>query len=520
MSGVGKRFLDAGYTTPKPLLLVQGKMVLEHILHQFPDVKNVLFIVNEKHFNSNELDLENTLKRISPNCKIAVVKIHDKGPGWAIKQSSKFIMKDAPVIVNYCDFNALWPREELRNFLNSDLDGIISTYTGFHPHMLRNQSFAYVKKNSEGFVIDIQEKSPWTDTPLDEEASTGMYGFRSGKLLLDSIDEQIRENISLNNEFYISLTYKTLLRKTKKVKTFLVDYFMQWGTPEDLSDFYYWDSLFEKKSKIENSPRSAPSENSLFLAAGEGKRFSEAGYLTPKPLLNIESSTIISKAVQSIGTKKNYLVTRKEVISEENISNIEKLFDQILFLNTLTRGQAESALFGLEMIIEESVTVSTCDSILIPSLLSVESDKKNLLLVWIQKNFQPGYLDTASFGWVKIKNNSHEIEKVKIKKELDLNEYDDWSMVTGTFTFGNSENAKALIKELIDSNTTVNNEYYLDSVIQLAIEKKWKVLGVEPDLFINLGTPQEYESFKYWQKCLSQWSEHPYTEITLKREKD
>jgi NDP-sugar pyrophosphorylase family protein len=37
MSGMGKRFIDAGYFDPKPLIIVEGKPIIEHIINLFPN---------------------------------------------------------------------------------------------------------------------------------------------------------------------------------------------------------------------------------------------------------------------------------------------------------------------------------------------------------------------------------------------------------------------------------------------------------------------------------------------------
>ena len=34
---MGKRFIDAGYFDPKPLIIVEGKPIIEHIINLFPN---------------------------------------------------------------------------------------------------------------------------------------------------------------------------------------------------------------------------------------------------------------------------------------------------------------------------------------------------------------------------------------------------------------------------------------------------------------------------------------------------
>ena len=44
MSGFGERFRSAGYDTPKPLIEVDGKPIIEHIVEMFPGNTNFIFI--------------------------------------------------------------------------------------------------------------------------------------------------------------------------------------------------------------------------------------------------------------------------------------------------------------------------------------------------------------------------------------------------------------------------------------------------------------------------------------------
>jgi hypothetical protein len=66
---------------------------------------------------------------------------------------------------------------------------------------------------------------------------------------------------------------------------------------------------------------------------------------------------------------------------------------------------------------------------------------------------------------------------------------------------------------LLSENHKINSEYYLDQVIEVAIEAGLKVKKKEADLFISLGTPNEYESFNYWLNCFRDWKVHPLSDF-------
>ena len=49
MSGLSSRFTNAGYTIPKFMIEIDGKLVIEHIVNLYPKDSDFLFIINDKH---------------------------------------------------------------------------------------------------------------------------------------------------------------------------------------------------------------------------------------------------------------------------------------------------------------------------------------------------------------------------------------------------------------------------------------------------------------------------------------
>ncbi len=49
------------------------------------------------------------------------------------------------------------------------------------------------------------------------------------------------EDLSLNDEYYISLVYQLMLRDKLKIHVYdKIKYFCQWGTPQDLREYSFW----------------------------------------------------------------------------------------------------------------------------------------------------------------------------------------------------------------------------------------------------------------------------------------
>ena len=55
MSGQSSRFSSAGYTTPKHLIEIDGRKVIEHIIDLYPKDSEFVFIINDKHKDETDV---------------------------------------------------------------------------------------------------------------------------------------------------------------------------------------------------------------------------------------------------------------------------------------------------------------------------------------------------------------------------------------------------------------------------------------------------------------------------------
>src|SRR3989304_6825745 len=96
MSGIGKRFLDAGYKDPKPLIKVDEKPIIEHVVNLFPGEQNFIFICNNEHLRNT--DMQKILQSIAPKGKIVAIFPHKKGPVYATSYVFDLLNDDEEVI--------------------------------------------------------------------------------------------------------------------------------------------------------------------------------------------------------------------------------------------------------------------------------------------------------------------------------------------------------------------------------------------------------------------------------------
>lgn len=517
MSGFGERFRRAGYNVPKPLINVEGKPIISHVIDLFPGEKNLHFICNEDHLNNSKFKMKEILSEIAPEAKIHAIEPHKLGPVHAISKIYDYINDDLPTIINYCDFTCYWDWSQVKDkMLHPSIDGCIPAYKGFHPHSLGNTNYAYMKTQNDT-VLDIQEKQPYTKNRMQEYASSGTYYFKNGMLLKKSCEFIFEENHNTNGEFYASMLYKYLFARKKNVSVIELEHFMQWGTPQDLNEYNYWSDAFKKIDKKQNTKKNL-NDILLIPAAGEGSRFKDQGYKEIKPRIKVSGETMLIGAVSDLPKANDYIfVLRKDIDEMSDIEYEIKSFNKrskIHLLDGLTDGQAVTILEGLKKIKKEdfnkSITVGTCDNGVIfnsEKLSNIFQSRDCDVILWGIRGYPNAAKYPQQYGWIEESNNNN-VKKVSVKTPLENPESD--SIVIGTFTFKKVSDLKTCIEHLISSNKRVNGEFYMDSAINSAIELGLSVKHFEVDSFLCWGTPNDLKTYEYWEKCFSKWNSHPF----------
>ncbi len=259
MSGQGSRFKAVGYQDVKPLISVDGKSIIAHVLDMFPDEDDVVFICNKEHLADPRVRMREILLKLKPNAQIVSVPGHRKGPVYDTAQAFDVINDDEEVIVSYCDFTQRWDYAKFKaDLLSKKPAGAVPSYTGFHPHLLHKNLYAGILADKNGWLTDIQEKHCFTKNPEDSFHSGGIYYFASGTILKKYSHELIKTDLNLNGEFYTSMLYYLLKRDNLPIYVPTATHFMQWGTPTDLEEYEAWSEKIHQDLGREKRPSAIP----------------------------------------------------------------------------------------------------------------------------------------------------------------------------------------------------------------------------------------------------------------------
>jgi NDP-sugar pyrophosphorylase family protein len=502
MSGLGRRFLQAGITVPKPLIEVLGKPMMAHVLEMYKGWDDVVFIVNRNHIENPEFRMEEILLGLRPTGKIVAIDSHSFGPSYAVLKARELIAMDKPVVVNYCDFAGEFDLAAYEKQLWEN-DASLLTFTGFHPHMLRSTNFAYVEKSSTGFVSNIKEKESFTSDPMSEEASAGSYGFSSGANLINAIEKQFKEKLSLNGEFYTSLTLKPVLNDGGQVSSLKMKSFYCWGTPEDVADFDYWtDSIKNIELEIETKHTNLP-QATVLLAAGKGERIASS-IAVPKPAIPVLGKALWEMSARSCKENIQSII----VVRDETYPFLKIPLDVTpVILENTTRGQADSARIGLDALKISDATpvhILATDNVLPPNfsqeVMGFISNLNLDIVVWTVSGYPPAELSPEHFSWVKVESSV--ITGVLYKEAPPKNEA-GWTIISGNFSFRSPIVATKLIDDLLSKiESKINNEYYLDSVITLTLGAEISIGAIEIPHYFSLGTADELLTYNYWTRVL------------------
>lgn len=519
MSGFGERFRRAGYSVPKPLIEIEGKPIIAHVIDMFPGETDFIFICSEDHLDHPEYHMEETLQRFCPTGRIIGIPPHKLGPVYAVLQVEHLIDPQRPVVVNYCDFTCYWDWHHFKDFVAcTACAGAIPAYKGFHPHSLGSTNYAYMREEG-GWVLAIQEKQPYTNNRMEEYASSGTYYFASGALMRDAFRGALDQELKTGDEFYVSLTYRPMLARQQPVAVYPLQHFMQWGTPEDVAEYEDWSAVY--RCLIAANQASTATRGAVIVPmAGLGRRFAKEGYSLTKPLIPVSGKPMVVQAVHDLPAANHHVfVLRRDMVGyQETVDALRREYPSAILevLPDVTDGQACTALAGLD-VLERSigdvygpVTFGACDNGAlydVSRLNQLLDDPTVDVIVWGVRGYANAARHPHMYGWID--SGEDRIRRISVKSPLGAPDRDP--IVLGTFTFRRTDDFRRAVGRLIDRDGRVNGEFYIDSCINDAIELGLRCVLFEVDHFLCWGTPNDLRTFEYWQSCFDKWPSHPYS---------
>jgi len=230
MAGMGSRFVDKGYSKPKPFIEFRNKPMVEHVLENLKIPNAQYFLIARKE----HVDIEyKAVKNIEKNYKAQFIVIDKltEGTACSVLYARKFINNNTPLLIANSDQII---DVDINRFVDDcydrNLDGSILTFIDKE----RNSKWSFAKIDKNRFVTEVKEK-----VPISEYATVGIYLFSKGYDFVNGAIDMIVNNDRVNNEFYTCPVYNYLIKEKKKIGVFNIsqEEMHGIGTPEDLAKY-------------------------------------------------------------------------------------------------------------------------------------------------------------------------------------------------------------------------------------------------------------------------------------------
>jgi UDP-N-acetylglucosamine diphosphorylase / glucose-1-phosphate thymidylyltransferase / UDP-N-acetylgalactosamine diphosphorylase / glucosamine-1-phosphate N-acetyltransferase / galactosamine-1-phosphate N-acetyltransferase len=225
MAGLGSRFSQAGYTTPKPLIPVLGKPMYAWAVDSLPlaAATQLIFILlrSQPEYPVLKRDLEERYAARHP----LVLDVPELTAGQAVTvlRAKEIIDNETPLLIHNADTAFEVDQRWVREAMDSHTDGALLVFRS------DEKRWSYSREDETGRVVEVREKqviSPW--------ASTGTYWFRHGTDFVRLAENRYRGHRSESGEFYVAPLYNDLAAEGKSIRNFPIERLFCLGTPEDL----------------------------------------------------------------------------------------------------------------------------------------------------------------------------------------------------------------------------------------------------------------------------------------------
>ncbi len=229
MGGLGSRFANAGYDTPKPLIEVDGKPMFMRALESFDPIDDIryIFVIRKEH--DDKYGLRQAILAQLPEAEVLLLDHDTRGAVETCMIARDVIDDSLSISVADCDiyFESKEYFEKIARIPSSETDGMLLTFASDDPR------YSYVALDEGGRATRTAEK-----VVISNHAILGGYFFKSGSLLKDLATDFLAKPLPNGlKEYYMSHLFNILLTRGGNVGIANIDKRYIFGTPEELEAY-------------------------------------------------------------------------------------------------------------------------------------------------------------------------------------------------------------------------------------------------------------------------------------------
>lgn len=465
---------------PKPLIEVAGKTMISRVISGIetkdPEA-SFIFVVRETDCTEFSLDSAIRLSTQRPTEIIQLSK-ETRGSLCSCLMAIEHVDDEHPLVIcngdQVLDINL---REVFANFSSADA-GVI-TFDSVHPR------WSFARVDDVGVVTEVAEKRV-----ISRSAIAGFYYFRKGSSFIEAAKLSILKSSTLNQNFYISPVVNEVILQGGTVREYKVDEgsYLSFYSPKRLAATEKL--LQHQEQSVTRSDDSMPIQYVIPMA-GLGSRFSEAGYVNPKPFIDVDGAPMICRVIENLRVPgaKFTLIARDEHIKTNSgiVKSIRSGFGaEFVGIDSVTEGAACTVLRARRYLDPDApLVIANCDQI-------VDIDFYKFIDDAITRNLDGSILTfrdptkNKKWSFARIDDNMLVTE---VREKVPVSDI----ATVGVYYFKSAQHFYNACIDMISCNDRVNNEFYVCPVYNYMISSGARVgiYDIPEETMHGIGTPED-----------------------------
>jgi 3,4-dihydroxy 2-butanone 4-phosphate synthase len=238
MGGKGMRFKNTGISMPKPLIDVDGELMINRVLDSIKTEGSFIYIFRKEHVDNYSID------KIVKNKKDGLVYILEEdndGQTQTCLLAEESINNSEPLFIVNCDNYLDWDEDTFKKLQDNDqIDGAAFTFQD--PKKRTHWCFAEADENNN--ITRLEEKKPISDISL-----AGGFYWKKGSDFVKYAKQMIQGDVRASNgEFYLGGVFNLAIQDNKTIFNYKINQMQSFGTPEELQEFNNW--IKEKNNQM------------------------------------------------------------------------------------------------------------------------------------------------------------------------------------------------------------------------------------------------------------------------------
>ena len=227
--------------------------------------------------------------------------------------------------------------------------------------------------------------------------------------------------------------------------------------------------------------------------AGSGSRFTKAGYVVPKPLLDLDGKKMYQRVFENLCSNEvSRIIFITNPTTSFDIKNFKTQNPNFEIhqktIDYLTDGPARTVSLVAELLdLDSPLVIANSDQLV---AYPVPTDYQMLRegydgIVWCMQDNDP--------KWSYVETNNEQLITNVVEKEVISN-----LATVGIYAYGKARYFFEAFDLMVSNEDTVNNEYYVAPTYNYLLGKQRilaRDLGEVSNVVFGLGIPEDYEKF-------------------------